>query len=160
MKLKSFKRFLIILLAIISILPLKAEEKIDIWKNDKKNQNKSIKIEETNELKRKEGNKILKKNLLNNIQIEEGKLKLSDDVNVYGIHDPEDFNFDLNMWSTTRAEDVLSSIKRIKKINLSNTSKDILENVLLSFSYPPVNMSEEEFVELKINWLIDNKRSK
>ena len=100
MKLKSFKRFLIILLAIISILPLKAEEKIDIWKNDKKNQNKSIKIEETNELKR-EGNKIIKKNLLdNNIQIEEGKLKLSDDVNVYGIHDPEDFNFDLNMWPT------------------------------------------------------------
>ena len=132
MKLKSFKRFLIILLAIISILPLKAEEKIDIWKNDKKNQNKSIKIEETNELKRKEGNKILKKNLLNNIQIEEGKLKQSDDVNVYGIHDPEDFNFDLNMWSTTRAEDVLSSIKRIKKINLSNTSKDITPSKLPS----------------------------
>ncbi len=60
MKLKSFKRFLIILLTIISILPVKAEEKIDIWKNDKKNQNKSIKIEETNELKR-EGNKIIKK---------------------------------------------------------------------------------------------------
>ena len=32
MKLKSFKRFLIILLTIISILPVKAEEKIDIWK--------------------------------------------------------------------------------------------------------------------------------
>ena len=52
MKLKSFKNFLIILLTIISILPLKAEEKIDIWKK-KKNQNKSIKIEETNELKKK-----------------------------------------------------------------------------------------------------------
>ena len=45
---------------------MKAEEKIDIWKNDKKNQNKSIKIEETNELKR-EGNKIIKKNLLETI---------------------------------------------------------------------------------------------
>ena len=57
-----------------------------------------------------------------------------------------------------KAEDVLSSIKRIKKIKLSNTSKEILENVLLSFSYPPVNMNEKEFVKLKINWLIENNR--
>ena len=62
------------------------------------------------------------------------------------------------MWSTTKAEDVRSSIKRIKKINLSKTSNEILENVLLSFSYPPEGMEEKEFVNLKINWLIENNR--
>ena len=38
------------------------------------------------------------------------------------------------MWSTTKAEDVKSSIKRLKeKIKLSKTSSDIFENILLSF---------------------------
>ena len=33
-----------------------------------------------------------------------------------------------------------------------------MENILLSFSYPPIGMSEKEFVKLKINWLIQNDR--
>ena len=56
------------------------------------------------------------------------------------------------------AEDVRASLKRIKKINLSKTSQEILESVLLSFSYPPQGMKDKEFVELKINWMIDNNR--
>ena len=62
------------------------------------------------------------------------------------------------MWSTTKAEDVRASLKRIKKIKLSKTSNEILENVLLSFSYPPQGMDEKEFVNLKIEWLIKNNR--
>ena len=62
------------------------------------------------------------------------------------------------MWSNTKAEDVRASIKRLKKIKLSKTSNDILENILLSFSYPPAGMNEKEFVQLKINWLIENDR--
>ena len=62
------------------------------------------------------------------------------------------------MWSTTNADDVRSSIKRLKKIKLSKTSNEILENILLSFSYPPNGMQDKEFVELKINWLIENNR--
>ena len=63
------------------------------------------------------------------------------------------------MWSTTNADDIKSSIKRLKKINLSNTSKEILENILLTFSYPPEGMTEKEFVNLKINWMIENDRA-
>ena len=51
-----------------------------------------------------------------------------------------------------------ASIKRLKKIKLSKTSNEILENVLLSFSYPPEGMNDKEFVNLKVNWLIDNNR--
>ena len=64
------------------------------------------------------------------------------------------------MWSNTSADDVRSSLKRIKKIELSRTSNEILENILLSFSYPPKGMNENEFVDLKINWLINNDKSK
>ena len=62
------------------------------------------------------------------------------------------------MWSSTNANDLRASLKRIKKIKLSKTSQDILENVLLSFSYPPNGMSDEEFVKLKIDWLINNNK--
>ena len=63
------------------------------------------------------------------------------------------------MWSLTKAEDVRASLKRLKKIKLSQTSNEILENILLSFSYPPEGMKSDEFVNLKVNWLIDNNRS-
>ena len=80
-------------------------------------------------------------------------------MKVFGIYDPADYNFNLNMWSTTKAEDVKSSIKRLEKIKLSKTSSDIFENILLSFSYPPEGMTNSEFVKLKLNWMINNNRS-
>ena len=62
------------------------------------------------------------------------------------------------MWSTTRAEDLRSSLKRLDKITLSKSSREILEAILFSFSYPPNGMTDEEFNDLKINWLIQNDR--
>ena len=63
------------------------------------------------------------------------------------------------MWSATKAEDLKSSLKRLNKIRLSKSSNDILEKILFSFSYPPQDMTEKEFVSLKINWLIKNDRT-
>ena len=71
------------------------------------------------------------------IQIQEGSLIQSNEQNVYGIFEPANYDLNLNMWSTTKAEDLRSSLKRLKKINLSKSSNDILEIILLSFSYPP-----------------------
>ena len=62
------------------------------------------------------------------------------------------------MWSTTKADDLRSSLKRLNKIKLSKSSREILEAIMFSFAYPPQGMNEKEFVELKINWLIKNDR--
>ena len=62
------------------------------------------------------------------------------------------------MWSQTEAENVRSSFKRIKKIRLSNTATKLFENTILSFAYPPKGMNEKEFVNLKIDWMIENKK--
>ena len=77
---------------------------------------------------------------------------------VYGIYEPANYNFDLNMWSTTKADDLRSSLNRLSKIELSKSSNEILEAILFSFSYPPQDMTEKEFVDLKINWLIKNNK--
>ena len=79
-------------------------------------------------------------------------------IKIFGIYDPAENDFDLNMWSQTEAEDVRSSFKRINKIKLSNTATKLFENTILSFAYPPKSMDEKEFVNLKINWMIENKR--
>ena len=100
-----------------------------------------------------------RKIIINAIKIEDGPISKTNEEKNFGVYDPANYNFNLNMWSSTNAEDVLASIKRLKKIKLSNTSNEILENILLSFSYPPEGMNDKEFVKLKIDWLIENNRT-
>ena len=158
MKLKSFN-YLFGLLIIIFCSPLFSEEKIDIWKNKKE----KIIDSSNHEKQNKEINSNLKSNQTiqssEKIQIEESSSIQLDEQKVYGIYEPASYNFNLNMWSTTKAEDLRSSLKRLDKINLSKSSKEILEAILFSFSYPPTGMTEKEFVDLKINWLIRNDRT-
>ena len=156
---KNFKILLALIFAALIFSPLKGEDKIDIWKNKKNNGN--IDSNQSNTVNK---NDDIKPNLAEPVEanqdilITDGAIDNSREIKVFGVYDPADYNFNLNMWSTTKAEDVRSSIKRIKKINLSKTSNEILENVLLSFSYPPEGMEEKEFINLKINWLIENNR--
>jgi hypothetical protein len=41
---------------------------------------------------------------------------------------------------------------------LSKTAENIFLNTILSYSYPPENISEKDFLNIKINWLIKNKK--
>jgi len=158
MKLKSYN-CLVVLLMIIFTTSLSSEEKIDIWKNKEKKITETKNLEKENikdssELKSSQTIKTPEK-----IQIQESSSIDVNEQKVYGIYDPETNNFNLNMWSTTKAEDLRSSLKRLSKIELSQSSNEILESILLSFSYPPQGMTEKEFVDLKINWLIKNDRA-
>ncbi len=161
MILKSFDKFVSSIILAFLITSLQAEEnKIDIWKKNSGSNNIS---NSTNQPSKNDSISSptgiadgLSKN--QSIKIEDSKIDSSEKIEVFGVHDPADYNFNLNMWSSTNAEDVRSSLKRLKKIKLSKTSSELLENVLLSFSYPPVGMDNKEFVNLKINWLIDNDR--
>ena len=157
MKLKNFN-YLIGLLIIFFHLPLVSEDKIDIWSNKKDTAMKNPNLE----------NKAIKENInlkssqtiqaLEKIEIEENSEIQTDEQKVFGIYEPSNYDFNLNMWSSTKAEDLKSSLNRLKKIKLSKSSIEILEMILLSFSYPPQGMSEEEFGKLKIDWLIQNNR--
>ena len=158
MTLKNFKGFLTFLFFVTLTLASKGEEKIDIWKNNNTgNSNK-----ESTEIQKIKKEKIKVQNSNEQkiqIKIENELIDNSNEIQIFGVYDPEENNFDLNMWSNTNAEDVRASIKRLKKINLSKTSSEILENILLSYSYPPEGMGEKEFLQLKINWLTENNRS-
>ena len=159
MILRSFKIIISLFFFFVVTFQVYGEEKIDIWKNNKVNSSSENKDNNTSSEGKNE-EKINQNSVLNkSILIEEQQLSKKDEIKIFGIYDPEEFNLNLNMWSSTKAEDVKASIKRIKKIKLSNTSNEILENILLSFSYPPEGMTEKEFTDIKINWLIENQRS-
>ena len=64
------------------------------------------------------------------------------------------------MWQQTDATEFKKIMKRINKLNLSSTAESILVNTLFSNSFAPKNISEEEFVNIKVNWLINNNKEK
>ena len=158
MKLRSLNKLISLIILTLSFSKTVAEEQIDIWDKVKKNSIEQSTPSSINTIQTTPETVEIEK-INNNIEIKDGLPDSSNSPNIFGIYDPAENNFDLNMWSSTKAEDIRSSLKRIKKINLSKTSSEILENVLLSFSYPPPGMQDKEFVNLKINWLIDNERT-
>ena len=154
MKLKSLNKYISLFIVVFILFPLNAEEEIDIWSKEKKQDSQIDKIDEPN-IKTSPGI-IFSNQTKNNVEIQNEILNTSQNIKIFGIYDPAENDFDLNMWSSTNADDVRSSIKRINKINLSNTATKLFENTILSFAYPPQGMEEEEFVNLKINWMMDN----
>ena len=149
MKLKKFNKLLSFIIFIFLCSNLTAEEQIDIWKKEKKESNVEKKLNTNPSIDKENFGKININKKDNSAKIENEILDTSESSKVFGIYDPEVNNFNLNMWSTTDADDVRASLKRLKKIKLSKTSNEILKNVLLSFSYPPQGMNEKEFVNLK-----------
>ena len=159
MKLKNFNYFISLLVFFLFSSLLWSEEKIDIWKN---NTNNKIETSNSSNKEIQEADNTKASNVIKSsekIEIQEGTNIETEKKSVFGIFQPADYNFDLNMWSNTKAADLRSSLKRLNKINLSKSSQEILEIVLFSFSYPPQGMTEEEFVNLKIDWLIKNDRT-
>jgi len=161
MILKSSNFIYCLLIFSLYFTPLKSEEKIDIWNN------KEQKISEENKEQNNENNSqelninsIKKIELNQNIKIEDSSTSLEkEEVKIFGIYDPAENDFNLNMWSSTKAEEIKASLNRLEKIKLSKTANEILQRILLSFSYAPSGMTEEEFTNIKINWLIKNNRS-
>ena len=156
--LNKFKLLLVFFVALIFSSVFAEEEAIDIWQ-DKENQNgqstqidseKNITIESP--ILSDDINKIV-------IKIEENEIG-DQDRSVIGIFDPEENNFNLNMWSQSDGEDIKKILKRINKLNLSPLSEDLLFKILFTNAYPPMaNLNSEEFLKIKINWLIEKKKN-
>ena len=74
-----------------------------------------------------------------------------------GLYDPDDNDLSINMWEFSDGEKILEIIKKIQKLNLSEDAKEIYNKVILTNSFPPKkNFSKEQFLKIKIDWLIKN----
>ena len=155
------KLILFVVLSVIFTLnpAVSEDEPADIWEkkenqneeNNEANDEKDITIESP--ILSDDINKIV-------IKIDEDKIE-NQSESIIGIFDPEENNFNLNMWSNTDGEDIKKILKRINKLKLSKLSEDLLFQVLFTNAYPPKkNLNSKEFLKIKIDWLINKKRIK
>ncbi len=134
------------------------EEPIDIWnlKKKVKPDESQIILEEDNSTSNSiiqiENNQNTKIKILKKESLDAENIKLA------GLYDPEENGLNIGMWINSDGNEIKSIFNRINKINLSKDAKEILNITLLTSSYFPANnISEENFISFKINYLIQNK---
>ena len=136
-----------------------AEDVVDIWKKNQNNQSSN-----QGEKKAKDQKNINKIDI-SNFKEKEKTIEVTNSFNdknrdkvIYGIYDPDSNDFNLNMWSNSDGSEIKEIIKRINKLELSNFAEEIFINTILSYSYLPKGLTDKEFLDIKINWLINNKK--
>ena len=71
------------------------------------------------------------------------------------MYDPEDYDLKIDMWINSDGDQLKRIFSKLMKLNLSKDATEILNISLLTNAYhPKKNITDEEFFELKSNWLI------
>ena len=139
---------------------LLSEDSIDIWK--KENLNKKNNVTKIKDIPLEKSvskiniNPKLSKEIEVNTEVSDVNKNL-----VYGIFDPDENNLTLDMWVNSEGTKIKDTIERINKIKLSSFAEEIFINTLFTISkLPDRNMTEEEFINYKLDWLINNNKDK
>jgi len=159
LKLLSNNYFLIILFFLFFGFATNSQEPVDIWKigekTPKENKTSVKTVTEKNILQ----NSIyeMQSQKLGELSIEETQTLISKKTKLVGIYDPAENGLDINMWSNSNGDQILNIFKRIDKLELSRDAAEILDILLLTNAhYPKMNISKEQFLEIKSKWLIKN----
>ena len=144
-------------LVLLFTLPASAQDTVDIWGNNENSKiNQNIKIEKKN-LDKINTNQAETVSL--KTKIIECANKLESPKTLYGIYDPGENNLSLHMWSKSDGNEIKNIFKRINKIKLSKSAEDFFINTILTYSFSPTNnLTNEEFLSLKVEWLIENNK--
>ena len=159
------KKYLSIILVFffLFISKVHSNEPIDIWNLDTKKKNVENKIEPEIEEKDIQKNSIyeMQSQKKNVSEVEEDETLLSKKIEIVGLYDPELNGLKIDMWLNSDGEKVVNLLNKINKIKLSDDAKKILNISLLTNSYSPKkNISNDEFLNLKSDWLIKNANFK
>ncbi len=154
----------IILIIFFIAFNVKAEdEPIDIWNIDKD------KIEETqlntDQNSLENNNTELPKTSIFDLQLENQTESVqvstslnSQEIKIIGLYDPEDYDLKIDLWSNSNGDQLKYLFSNINKMQLSKDASELMNILLLTNSYnPEINMTEDEFLKIRSNWLIKNK---
>jgi hypothetical protein len=159
LKLLNKKYLLAILLYFFFGLTVQSQEPIDIWNIEEKKTTKSIDVIENNDEKSAIQNSIyeMQSQKDSELSIEEDQTLTLNKIKIVGLYDPEENGLNINMWSKSNGDQILNIFKRINKMDLSKDASGILNILLLTNAhYPEINISKDQFLELKSKWLIKN----
>jgi len=158
LKLLNKKNLSIIIISLLLSLPSIAEEKpVDIW-NLEKQESDSV-SEENLSLEKTEQES---QSSIYKMQADKNKdsIKLDQDltsktIKIAGLYDPEDYGLSISMWSNSDGLLLKKLFESINKYDLSEDASEILNISLLTNAYhPSQNITDDEFLKFKTNWLI------
>jgi len=157
LKLLSKNYFLVILFSLFFGFAANSQEPVDIWAvGEKKSKENTTTIEvEAEKNIPQNGIYEMQSQKEGELSIEETQTLISKEIKLVGIYDPAENGLDINMWSNSNGDQILNIFKRIDKLELSRDAVEILDILLLTNAhYPEMNISKEQFLEIKSKWLI------
>ena len=154
---KKILSILIIFTLFLSSNTNAEDEPADIWDLEKKiEENNSNTISESIEgseinIQKEDNSSANKINIIESNELKNNK------IDIVGLYDPEENGLKIDMWSNSNGDEIKLILNKLNKMNLSDDAKEILEIVLLTNTYfPKINITEEEFINYKTNFLIKN----
>ena len=160
LKLLSKKYFSILIFYLLLGTSTFAEEKpIDIWNLEKK---QTDIVEDTNISNQKQinSNESSIYNMQSNKKIDQIKLDQnvdSKEVKIVGLYDPAEYGLSIDMWSNSDGSKLKSIFENISKYTLSQDASEIMNiSMLTNAYYPNQNITEQDFLKFKSDWLIKN----
>ena len=158
-KLLNKKYLSIILFYLAFVFSAQSQEPVDIWNIEEKKDTESIDVIEKIKEKKITKNSIYKmqSEKKEELKIEETQTIVSKEIKIVGLFDPSENGLSINMWSNSNGDQILEIFKRINKLELSRDASEILNILILTNAYyPETNITKEQFIEIKSNWLIKN----
>ncbi len=141
------------------------EQPIDIWNVNEKKDKQSLDEKNKTEILESDNNiKVINESNIYKLQTKKKKSEIeqedtlaSKEIKIIGLYDPEDYGLDINMWSSSDGDQLKNIFSNINKIDLSIDASEIMNiSVLTNAYYPKKNISENEFLKFKSQWLIKN----
>ena len=135
---------------------LKAEEEpVDIWKLENNTEKNSTNIILENGQSNEIDFDVSNNEQNTKINIIDSNVLEKEKVGIVGLYDPGENGLNINMWSNSNGEEIKLILKKLNKVDLSNDADEILNIALLTNShFPKVNITKEEFINFKIDYLI------
>jgi hypothetical protein len=157
LKLLNKNYYLVILFSLFFGFTSNSQEPVDIWEIGEKKPDENVAPIEAEAEKNIPLNGIyeMQSQKEGGLSIEETQTLISKKIKLVGIYDPAENGLDINMWSNSNGDQILNIFKRLDKLVLSKDASEILNILLLTNAhYPEMNISKEEFLEIKSKWLI------
>ena len=158
LKLLNKKNLSIIIISLLlSFSSIAEDQPVDIWNIDKKEVELSIEentsVEKINEISESSIYEMQTDKNVNSIKLDQ-ELK-SKEIKITGLYDPEDYGLSINMWSNSDGLVLKKLFKNIDNYNLSRDASEILNiSLLINAYYPNQNITDQEFLKFKSNWLM------
>jgi hypothetical protein len=165
LKLLNSKYLSILFLIFLTTVTVNAEdEPIDIWNIDQNKIEENSSSNNLNNLETNSGDAEITQPSIFELQSEKEieTVQVSSDLNsqeikIIGLYDPEDYDLKIDLWSNSNGDQLKDLFSNINKMQLSKDASELLNIILLTNAYnPEQNITNEEFLKIRSNWLIKN----